>query len=77
VPFKSKIDLKRETIQSFEPVAGTLTHVVLDSWYSAKVIWKAARERQFLMTTGGKSNRCLRVEDASQPTEWHGQPLND
>jgi len=57
VPFQSKIDLMIELIQQFEPVAGTLTHVLLDSWYSAKAIWKAARERGFLITTGLKCNR--------------------
>jgi len=30
----------------------TITHVLLDSWYSAKRIWKACRDRGFLITTG-------------------------
>jgi hypothetical protein len=77
VPFKSKIDLMIETIQCFEPVAGTLTHVLLDSWYSAKAIWKAARERQFHITTGLRSNRSLRIVDTSQPQEWRWQRLSD
>src|SRR5207245_3861744 len=45
VPFASKIELMKETIRTFEPVAGTVTHVLLDSWYSAKCIWRVARER--------------------------------
>lgn len=36
VSFASKIALMETTIRTFEPVAGTLTHVLLDSWYSAK-----------------------------------------
>jgi hypothetical protein len=36
-----------EIIRTFEPVAGTLTHVLLDSWYTSKRIWKVARERGF------------------------------
>ena len=52
VAFHSKIDLMLERIRTFEPVAGTRTHVLLDSWYCAKVLWKAARERDFLITTG-------------------------
>lgn len=32
VPFASKIALMIECIRTFEPVAGTLTHVLLDSW---------------------------------------------
>jgi hypothetical protein len=43
VPFHSKIDLMAEQIRSFKPLAGTRTHVLLDSWYGAKCIWKAAR----------------------------------
>jgi hypothetical protein len=77
VPFQSKIDLMIEMIQRFEPTMGTLTHVLLDSWYSAKAIWKAARDRHFLITTGIKSNRSLRVADPSQPNGWKLQHLND
>jgi hypothetical protein len=77
VPFQSKIDLMIELIQSFEPVAATLTHVLLDSWYSAKAIWKAARERGFLITTGLKSNRSLRIVDESQPNGWRWQRLSE
>src|SRR5437667_10947700 len=67
VPFASKIELMEARIRSFEPVAGTVTHVLLDTWYSAKCLWRAARERGFLITTGLKSNRLLRVEDPSAP----------
>jgi len=55
VPFASKIDLMETVIRTFEPVAGTLTHVLLDSWYSAKRLWRAARERGFLITSGRKA----------------------
>ena len=61
VPFASKIELMETTIRTFEPIAGTVTHVLLDSWYSAKRLWRAAREREFLITTGIKSNRWLEV----------------
>lgn len=52
VPFQSKIELMETLIRDFEPVAGTRTHVLLDSWYGAKCLWHAARERDFLITTG-------------------------
>jgi hypothetical protein len=77
VPFQSKIDLMEAVIRTFEPVAGTLTHVLLDSWYSAKRLWRAAQERGFLITSGLKSNRWLRVEDASAPKGWRWQRLSD
>ncbi len=50
VVFQSKIALMLERIRTFEPVPGTQTHVLLDSWYTAKVIWQAARARGFLIT---------------------------
>lgn len=77
VPFRSKIDLMEENIRTFEPVPGTLTHVLLDSWYTAKRIWKAARARGFLITSGLKSNRSLRVTDADEPKGWRWQKLSD
>ncbi len=75
VPFHSKIALMAGQIRTFQPLAGTQTHVLLDSWYSAKCIWKAARERGFLITTGLKSNRCLRVTDPEAPAGWRWQSL--
>jgi hypothetical protein len=77
VRFQSKIDLMEATIRTFEPVAGTLTHVLLDTWYTAKCIWRAARERGFLITSGLKSNRWLRVADPSAPQGWRWQQLSD
>ena len=77
VPFQSKIELMEAAIRSFEPVAGTRTHVLLDSWYCAKVLWHAARERGFQITTGLKSNRWVRIADASAPRGWRWQRLSD
>ena len=77
VPFASKIDLMETVVRTFEPVAGTVTHVLLDSWYSAKRLWRAARERGFLITSGLKSNRWLRVEDPTAPNGWSWQQLSD
>jgi hypothetical protein len=73
VPFASKIDLMETVIRTFEPVAGTVTHVLLDTWYTAKRLWRAARERGFLITSGLKSNRWLWVEDPSAPEGWTWQ----
>ena len=77
VPFASKIALMEATIRSFEPVAGTVTHVLLDTWYSAKDLWRAARERGFHITSGLKSNRWLRVEDPTVPQGWRWHKLSD
>jgi hypothetical protein len=77
VPFQSKIDLMEAVIRTFEPVAGTLTHVLLDTWYSAKRLWRAAQQRGFLITSRLKSNRWLRVDDATAPKGWRWQRLSD
>jgi DDE superfamily endonuclease len=77
VPFASKIDLMETVIRTFDPVAGTVTHVLLDTWYSAKRLWRAARERGFLITSGLKSNRWLRVEDPAASQGWTWQRLSD
>lgn len=77
VAFQSKIELMESLIREFEPVAGTKTHVLLDSWYCAKVLWRAARERDFLITTGLRSNRWLRVPDETAAQGWRWQKLSD
>lgn len=70
VKFASKVELMEATIREFEPVADTVTHVLLDAWYSAKRIWKAARERGFEITTGLKGNRLVRIRDKGARGGW-------
>ncbi len=77
VPFQSKIDLMDARIRTFAPLPGTVTHVLLDSWYAAKRLWTTARERGFLITTGLKSNRKLRIDDPDTPQGWRWQSLAD
>jgi len=63
VPFQSKVDMMETTIREFEPVSNTQTHVLVDSWFGCKRIWKTARERGFLITSGLRCNRSLRIND--------------
>ena len=77
VPFQSKIALMETLIRECEPVAGTQTHILLDSWSCAKCLWHAAGERDFLITTGLKSNRWLRVPDDTTAQGWCWQKLSD
>jgi len=70
VPFQSKVEMMEATIRDFQPVTNTLTHVLVDSWYTCKRIWRAARERGFLITGGLKSNRVLWVLDAQGQGHW-------
>jgi hypothetical protein len=77
VPFQSKIELMEALVRTFEPVVGTHTHILLDSWYCAKCLWHAARERDFLITTGMKSNRWLRVPDETAAQGWRWQKVSE
>jgi hypothetical protein len=77
IPFMSKIDLMIQQIQNFTPPSGTITHILLDSWYSAKKIWKAARDREFQITTGLRCNRSLRVPCEDDPKGWKWQKLSE
>ncbi len=76
VPFQSKIDLMAEQINRFVPVAGTKTHVLLDSWYGCKRLWKLARSRGYAITTGLKSNRYLWVANETPPGGGTWQQLS-
>jgi hypothetical protein len=69
-----------QQIQNFVPPPGTETHVLLDSWYNCKPIWKAARDRKFKITTGIRRNRWLRVScevTPDTPKGWKWQRLDD
>jgi DDE superfamily endonuclease len=65
--FASKIDLMAAQIRAFVPVPATHTHILLDSWYSCKQLWKLARELGYSITTGLKSNRQLWIADPAEP----------
>jgi hypothetical protein len=67
-PFASKIDLAIRMIEAFQPVAGTRTHVLLDSWYMCKRVRRAAERRGFALSGGIKTNRRLRVRRSDGTT---------
>lgn len=67
VPFRSKVDLVVEAVETCVPLAGTVTHVLVDSWYTCRRLWRAARARGFQITGGLKTNRRLRLPDPDRP----------
>ncbi len=75
-PFRSKIALMVERIRTFDPLPDTRTHVLVDSWYGAKAVWRAARDRHFLITSGLKANRSLRVAEPDAQQGWRWQRLD-
>jgi hypothetical protein len=67
LPFQSKIAMAVDEIEQFEPVSGTQTHVLIDSWYHCKQVRRAAHKRGWEVSGGLKSNRVMRLiaEDGS------------
>ena len=70
VPFQSKIDLAVQEIEQFQPVAGTHTHVLIDSWYHCKRVRKAAQRREWDVSGGLKSNRVMRLIAPDGSRTW-------
>ena len=70
VPFQSKIDMAVNQIEGFEPVSGTHTHVLIDSWYHCKQVRGAAQKRGWEVSGGLKSNRVMRRIGPSGSREW-------
>ena len=70
VLFQSKIDMAVSQIENFEPVAGTHTHVLIDSWYHCKQVRRAAQKRGWEVSGGLKSNRVMRRIGADDSREW-------
>jgi len=69
-PFQSKIDLVLQEIGQFEPVEGTQTHVLIDSWFHCKAVRKAAQGRGWEVSGGLKSNRKMRLIDPDGTRCW-------
>ena len=69
-PFLSKVDLAVNTVADFQPLHGTHTHVLVDSWYLNKKLWKAVRKRKWDLTGGLKSNRRIRLKDSQGIVSW-------
>lgn len=74
--FQSKVDMALQTVECFEPLVGTHTHVLVDSWYVNKAMWKAVRERQWDLTGGLKANHKLCVLDPTTGA-WVWMRLDD
>lgn len=66
-----------EIIRTFVPVAGTLIHVLLDSWYTSRRIWKIARKCGILITSRLRCNHSLRIEDDQAERGWRWQRVDE
>jgi hypothetical protein len=70
VVFESKVEMATHQIEDFEPVAGTQTHVLIDSWYHCRAVRRAAQKRGWEVSGGLKSNRVMRLVSATGERQW-------
>ncbi len=70
VPFVSKIEMAYTEITTFEPPPDTHTHLLIDSWYMARRIWRAARQQDWDVSGGLKSNRKMRLLEPDGSRRW-------
>jgi hypothetical protein len=69
-PFQSKVAMAVEEIETFEPVPGTQTHVLIDSWYHCKQVRRAAQKRGWQVSGALKSNRTMRLIAEDGTRTW-------
>jgi hypothetical protein len=69
-PFQSKVDMAVDDIEHFEPLAGTKTHVLIDSWYHCRQVRRAAQKRGFEVSGALKSNRKMRRIRPDGSRQW-------
>jgi len=70
IAFRSKIDMAVAEIESYYPVTGTHTHVLVDSWFHCKRVRKAAQKRNWDLSGGLKSNRVMRLINPDGSRKW-------
>jgi len=70
VDFRSKIDMAVAEVETFQAVAGTHTHVLVDIWFHCKRLRKAAQKRNWDLSGGLKSNRVMRLMYPDGSREW-------
>ena len=64
------MDLALDVVTTFVPIPETHTHVLVDSWYVSKRMWKTVKQRGWDLTGGLKRNRKLRIVNAAGEREW-------
>ena len=70
VPFESKIQMATHQIENFQPATGTITHVLIDSWYHCRDVRRAAQKRGWEVSGGLKSNRVMRLITEEGQHQW-------
>ncbi|MBU1877314.1 MAG: IS701 family transposase [Chloroflexi bacterium] len=71
VPFASKPELAAAILQGFEPLPGTQTYVLTDSWYPSQDLLDLCTERGFQVISAVKSDRKFKATGHNlQVKQW-------
>jgi SRSO17 transposase len=71
IPFASKPELARMILREFEPLPGTQTYVLTDSWYPSKDLLDLCAERGFHLISAVKSDRKFKTAGHNlQVKQW-------
>ncbi|MGH2544555.1 MAG: IS701 family transposase, partial [Ardenticatenaceae bacterium] len=71
IPFSSKPELAQAIVGAFQPLAGTQTYVLTDSWYPSRQLLETCRERGFHLISAVKSDRKFRAAGHNlQAKQW-------
>jgi hypothetical protein len=61
--FRTKIDIAKEFIDTFEPFSDEKVYVLIDSWYTSKEILASANAKGYKVIGGLKSNRTFNLRE--------------
>lgn len=75
VPFSSKPELARAMVDAFQPLPGTQTYVLTDSWYPSQQLLETCQERGFHLISAVKSDRKFRVANHNLQAKAWAQAL--
>ena len=75
IPFASKPELARAMVEAFEPLPGTQTYVLTDSWYPSQQLLETCQERDFHLISAVKSDRKVRVANHNLQAKAWAQAL--
>ena len=75
IPFSSKPELARAMVDAFQPLPGTQTYVLTDSWYPSQQLLETCQERGFHLISAVKSDRKFRVANHNLQAKAWAQAL--
>lgn len=75
IPFASKPELAAEIVKAFQPLPGTQTYVLTDSWYPSQGLLDLCAQRGFHLISAVKSDRKFRSANHNLQVQQWAQSL--